>query len=284
MQGGVSNLFADDNKYFKTIRDKFGIYFERGGTIGWYLNDDALIVIDAEFPDTAENFMNGMKEKTQRKIDILFNTHHHRDHTSGNYYLTNFANKIFAQENCPVLQKKAYGDGDTAKMQVYADTTFKDEQMLDIGKEKIKARYIQPAHTGGDAMYHFQNANIAHIGDLVFNRTYPYIDTKGGGSLKSWHGYLEKIPNYFDKDTLFIFGHAPDPEFLTGKMDDIISMKNYFASLLEYVDKSIKEGKSKEEIANSNMVPNISDRKEVWNGAIKMSLNAAYDELTANAN
>ena len=52
--------------------------------------------------------MSEIREKTERKIDILFNTHHHGDHTSGNYYLKDYADKIVAQENCPALQKKFY--------------------------------------------------------------------------------------------------------------------------------------------------------------------------------
>ena len=68
------------------IRPNIGIFTKRGGTIGWYISDDALVVVDSQFPETAEQFLSELKLNTDRKIDILFNTHHHGDHTSGNIF------------------------------------------------------------------------------------------------------------------------------------------------------------------------------------------------------
>ena len=68
--------FDDQPEGFKTIRGNFGIYTERGGTMGWYVTNDSVIVIDSQFPESAEHFYNGLKTKTSRKIDFLINTHH----------------------------------------------------------------------------------------------------------------------------------------------------------------------------------------------------------------
>ena len=42
------------------------------------------VVIDSQFPDTSQMFLDGLKTRTPRRIDILLNTHHHGDHTGGN--------------------------------------------------------------------------------------------------------------------------------------------------------------------------------------------------------
>jgi glyoxylase-like metal-dependent hydrolase (beta-lactamase superfamily II) len=272
------SAFQEQKYKFTPIRNNVGIFTERGGTIGWYATQDALVVIDSQYPETAKNLVEGLKQKTERKIDLLFNTHHHGDHTAGNLYLKDFANKIVAHENCKALQEKNYG-GNPDKPQIYPGATFTNTWGEDIGKEKVVARYFGPAHTGGDSVVHFENANIAHMGDLVFNKTFPFIDPNGGGSVQQWIFTLDRIIKHYDRDTTFIFGHSIADEFLVGKRKDLIAMKNYLSALVDFVSKEIKNGKAKEEIASASNIPGFEDIKERWQGARKMNLERAYDEL-----
>lgn len=273
------SAFQEQTYKFTTIRNNIGIFTERGGTIGWYASNDGLVVIDSQYPETAKNLVEGLKQKTPRKIDLLFNTHHHGDHTAGNLYLKDFANKIVAHENCKALQEKNYG-GNSEKPQAYPTATFTNAWGEDIGKEKVTARYFGPAHTGGDSVVHFEESNIAHLGDLVFNKTFPFIDPNGGGSVQKWPLTLEKILKHFDNDTTFIFGHSISDELLIGTKKDVAAMKDYLNALIEFVSKEIKNGKAKEEIASASAVPGFEDLKERWQGARKMNIERAYDELS----
>ena len=265
----------------KEIRPNVGVFTSQGGTIGWYVSDDAVVVIDSQYPDSAKSFMSEIREKTERKIDILFNTHHHGDHTLGNYYLKDFADKIVAQENCPALQKKFYGDGENESQQVYADTTFRNEWEFDLGNEKLKAYHLGSAHTAGDAFIHFQNSNVVHMGDLVFNKVYPYMDRPAGCVIEGSINVLGKAASFFDKDTIFIYGHADSDENVYGSVDDLIAMQNYFEALLEFVNIEMKTGKSLNEIQEATHVPAFEYLTERWEGAKNMSLKAAYEELSS---
>jgi cyclase len=275
----LAKILQQEDTGFKILRDNIGIYLGGGGTIFWYISDDGVVVMDTQNPGSAKSFIEGLKQKTDKKIDYLFNTHHHADHTSGNVYFKPFVNKIVANENCPKLQKKAYGEGEKAKDQVYADTTFADKWSQSIGNEKITASYIAPAHTGGDIIIHLEKANIAHVGDLVFNRAYPFIDKNGGGSIASWVEVLEKAEKKYPDDTMFICGHADSDENTTFKKEDITSMKNYLSALLEYASKGIKNGKSPEELQKVSEIPGVKARKERWQGALAANIDAAYNEL-----
>jgi glyoxylase-like metal-dependent hydrolase (beta-lactamase superfamily II) len=265
---------------FTPLRNDIGIFTERGGTIGWCATKDGLVVIDSQYPETAKNLVEELKQKTLRKIDLLFNTHHHGDHTNGNIYLKEFANKIVAHENCKALQEKSYG-GNPEKPQAYPTTTFTNTWSEEIGKERVTARYFGPAHTSGDSVIHFENGNIAHVGDLVFNKTYPFIDPNGGGAVRKWTGVLEKIAKHFDNDTLFIFGHAIADEFITGTRKDLFAMKDYLDALIDFITREMKSGKTKEEVASAIEIPGYADLKERWQGARKMNLERTYDELRA---
>lgn len=275
----VLSALQNQSSGFKAVRGNFGIYNERGGTIGWFANGDVLIVADSQFPDTAKNFMDGIKKKVDRKIDLLFNTHHHGDHTSGNIYLKDSASMIAAHENSKALQRKFYGN-DSSKPQTYPTVTFADEWTLDLGKEKVWAKHFCPAHTGGDAIIHFQNTNVVHMGDIVFNKVFPYIDLPGGASLHKWIEFIEKSVPVFDRDTLYIFGHAQSQETCIGKSDDVYAMRDYLSVLINFVSKEIKEGKNKEQIASASEIPGVKDIKEQRDGIRKMNLEKAYEYLT----
>jgi glyoxylase-like metal-dependent hydrolase (beta-lactamase superfamily II) len=265
----------------KMLNDKIGVYTEKGGTIGFYFSDDALIIIDTQFPDTAKNFNELLKNHTKRKIDYVINTHHHQDHTAGNFYFKDIAGHIVANENSVELQKKFYGKGATADKQAYADLTFAETWNLELPNEKLNVSYYKPAHTGGDSVIHFENENTAHLGDLVFNKVYPYIDRPAGAHLAGWIDYLEKELKEFDEDTLFIFGHAAKPSLVYGNKEAVRNKRDFISSLLDYVQKQISNGKSKEEILASGPIPNFENMEGMWDGALKMNLKGAYEELTS---
>ena len=275
------NVFAsliNEPKGFTALRNNIGIFTERGGTIGWFIHDDAVVVIDSQYPEQAQNMFTGLRTKTKRNIDILFNTHHHGDHTSGNIYFKDFATKIVAHENSKILQEKNNGT-DPAKPQAYPTATFKNTWSEKVGNERVTAQYLGTAHTAGDSIIHFENANIAHMGDLVFNKTYPFIDLNGGGNLKNWIKVLERAIKHFDKDTLFIFGHGADDSLVTGSKADLYYAKDFITALVNFVSDEIKKGKSKDEIAAVDAIPNFEGLKERWAGAKKMTLEKAYDLL-----
>jgi cyclase len=269
---------AQDPFQIKTLRGNVGIFTEKGGTIAWMINKEGIVVVDAEFPEQATHLIGELKKRSDLPFEWLINTHHHGDHTSGNISFKGIVKKVAAHANSLTNQTDVAVAGKTEDKQLYPDTTWTDTWKVKVGDEHIKAHYFGRGHTNGDSMIHFENANIVHTGDLVFNRRYPVIDMKHGASLRNWAQCLEKAQHTFNKDTLFVFGHAFDSAKVTGTMDDIKAMQNYMEQAVTFVGSQIKAGKTKEEIAAATSIPGVTD----WQGqGIKNTLNAAYDELTA---
>lgn len=267
---------------FKDLRGNVGTFEHRGGTIGWFAGKEALVVVDTQFPESAKICWDGLQTKTTRKIDVLLNTHHHGDHTAGNFFFNNHTSRIVAHENVPVLQKKAAEQRGTLDQQVYANETFAESWQEDLGSEIVSARYYGPAHTGGDAVIHFQKADVVHMGDLIFNRIPPYIDRPAGASIQNWAEILEKIHKQYTDETIFIFGHG-NPEYgISGTRSDLLAMRDFLSGLLEYTREGIKQGKSREEIAAIERLPKFNDYyNERRKDGIASCIKTAYDELTA---
>ena len=185
---------------FTPLRRNVGIFHQRGGTIGWLLNSDGLLVVDSQFADTAPNLLSGLKERSPRSIDVLINSHHHPDHTGGNGVLRPSAKQIVAHARSKENQRAA---AEKSQAQVtLPDVTFTDTWSVTLGDETIRAKHWGPAHTGGDASIHFERANVVHLGDLLNNRGYPNVDAPAGASVQGWIRVLEQMAPAYPADAL----------------------------------------------------------------------------------
>lgn len=271
-------IFAPPAYKLTSLRNNVGIFTEQGGTIIWMVNKEGIVCVDAEFPEQANHLIAELKKKSAQPFQWLINTHHHGDHTSGNISFKGLVNKVAAHANSLTNQKAAALKQGNDDKQLYPDTTYTDNWKIKVGDEHITAHYFGAGHTNGDSFIHFENANIVHCGDQVFNRRYPYVDRSAGASCKHWPLALEAAQKKFDKDTIFVFGHAFDPEKVVGTMADLKAMQNFMERLVAYVDSSIKAGKTKEQILASTAIPGVTD----WQGdGIERGLTAAYEELTS---
>ena len=275
---GLLNKFESR---FTPLRNSVGMFSMQGGTIGWLTTDDAIVVIDSQFPDPAREFLNGIGQFGGGPEKVLFNTHHHGDHTGGNQVFKQANYHIIAHDNVPGLQRRSAVASETEDAQAYAQTTFDRMYELAVGNEKITAEYYGPAHTNGDSVIWFEQANIAHMGDLLFNRLYPFIDRDGGALITGWLELLETVHSMADSETLFIYGHG-NPEFgVTGSRDDLLIKRDFLAEVLEYTQRGIQADRSREEIIQTEQFDNFTDFISPSDFlSLPRNLDVAYRELT----
>ena len=184
---------------------------------------------------------------------------------------------VLAHENSKANQERVAKQSKTEDKQLFPNQTFGKTWSQKIGNEKITLHYFGAAHTDGDALIHFEHADIVHMGDLINNRRYPFIDRTAGASIKNWVEVLEKTTKHFNKKTTFVYGHASEGFEVYGKVNDIKAMQDYFEKLLAFGETEIKAGKTKEEFLKNKAIPGVTE----WiGGGIERSLTAVYDELT----
>ncbi|HZZ18080.1 MAG TPA: MBL fold metallo-hydrolase [Opitutaceae bacterium] len=279
---------------FTALRGDVGTFTGKGGTIGYLASKDALAVVDTQFPDTAVICLKGIPGIGSRRIDATINTHHHGDHTGGNVVFKAASKELVAQANVPKLQFEAAQRAEAnvklgtklepsqlVANQVYADTTFTDVWRREIGREIVTAEFRGPAHTAGDSVVIFEKANVVHMGDLVFNRLYPYVDRPGGATVKGWVKSLEDCAAAYPADAIYIFGHGSPKFGVTGKRGDLLVMRDFFSAVLEHVGKQIAAGQDKSSIIALENMPGFPDFHTPLPNRLGMILGATYDELTA---
>jgi glyoxylase-like metal-dependent hydrolase (beta-lactamase superfamily II) len=266
------------NSPFTELRNGTGIFSMRGGTIGWFVSDDVTLAIDSQYPDTAADFIGGIDSFGGGTETVLINTHHHGDHTGGNGAFRESGYRIIAHERVPVLQRQSADDADSV---VAAEEIFSEQHELDLGNEMVHIKYYGRAHTSGDSVTWFREANVAHMGDLMFNRLYPFIDRGSGASIQNWITVLETVVDEAESDTQFIFGHG-NPEFgVTGTADDLLRKRDFLTKLLEHTQAGIDAGRSREEITSAESFEEFPDFISPSNFlSLPRNLDVAYQELT----
>ena len=279
MKEEIKNLGLDENLAYKMnyLRGNVGFFNERGGTIGWYADKGNLVIVDTQFPEQSEHLLAEVSKFSKSGPDLLINTHHHGDHTAGNVIYKDITKRILAHENSKKNQEnsaKRRGNEDT---QVYPNETFEKDHSEKIGEETITLSYHGAAHTDGDAIIHFENSNVVHMGDLVFNRRFPYIDISAGANIENWINVLDIATDKFDDEAIYIFGHCGEGFNTVGGKEEIKAFKNYLEKLLEFGSKAIADGMSLDDAkAQITTIPGAPE----WKGSgIERSLVAVYDEL-----
>lgn len=268
-------LFEQDAFKMTALRNNVGIFEERGGTIAWMVSNNGIVVVDTQFPEQAEHLIGEIKKKSTRQIDLLINTHHHGDHSAGNIAFKGLVKNHMAHENA-IKNMKATGERNNAMDKVLLpENDFKKKFSTKVGDEKISMNYFGPGHTDGDAIIHFENANIAHMGDLLFNRRVPFIDKTAGANIENWQVVLEEAQKHYDNDTLFVYGHAGEGYEIQGGKSDLAAFQNYLGKVLEFVKKGVAAGKTKEELAKTESIPGA----EAFKGNQTRSVNAAWTEI-----
>ena len=276
-QASIARMFQQPAWKIQMLTNDAGVFTEKGGTILFYYTKDGIVVVDSQFPEQAQHLIDELKKQSQT-FRLLINTHHHGDHSSGNIAFKDIVQHVLAHENSKKNQQDVAIKNKSEDKQLYPGQTFGHVWCESIGKERLCLYYFGAAHTNGDALIHFEKANIVHTGDLVANRRHPYVDRTAGASMKNWITVLDKTLDKFNKKTTYVFGHAEAGYNVTGTAEDVKAFRSYIEKTLVFVEGAIKSGKSKEEVLKTTVIPGA----EEWKGpGIERPLTAAYEELSA---
>ena len=277
---------------FKEIRRNVGFWTARGGTIGWLVEPAGVVAVDSQFPDTAALCVEQLlKASGKPEIAALINSHHHGDHTGGNGVFRPKTTQIIGHANVPKYMKDTYDQAMARRAQqspppatpaptepVVPDRTLTDSLTLEHGGERVHMKHYGPAHTGGDIVITFERANVAHMGDLMFNRMHPVIDRTNGASIANWIVVLQRVAKELPADTIYIFGHAGPKHEVTGGRADLARHADYLGALLDYVRGQVKAGKSREEVvALTDVIKGFED----YGPLVARPLGPAFDEVSA---
>lgn len=270
--------FAQDRDFsdveIKTTEVGPGLYMLEGagGNIGLSVGDDGAFVIDDEFAPLSEKIMKAIKAVTKKPVEFVLNTHFHGDHTGGNEPFGEAGAMIVAQDNV----RKRLSDDEKTGPHALPVITFSETATFYRNGHEIYAFHAAHAHTDGDVIVFFRDANVIHMGDVLFSGHYPFIDVESGGSLDGYIAGLEAADAMIDDDTEVIPGHGP----LSTKADVEASLA-MLKEVRKRVQALIDEGLDEDAVVSAKPLSDL-DEKWSWNFIDgEKFTRAAYQSLTA---
>lgn len=265
----VSSMACAEDKAFDAVEIKThqvteSIYMleGEGGNIGVCVGEDGVFVIDDQYAPLSAKIVKAISKISKKPVQFVVNTHHHRDHTDGNEKLADKGAVIVSHDNSRnrieayQLKKMAEEGLRTFPKKSLPVITFSESITFHYNDDTINIFHVAHAHTDGDLIIHFKQANVFHMGDVFVRYGFPFIDIAHGGNINGMISALERVSLLADDHTRFIPGHG---EISTKK--DLVYFKNGLIHLRDAVKNEIDKGKSKEEIIALNPIKKYVDEK-----------------------
>lgn len=222
-----------------------------GGNLGLWTGDDGVLLVDNGMPPYYELMRTAIRQHADGDVDYLVNTHVHGDHIGNNEPFSEKGAVIIAHHNIRERMLDEGVTGPKGQMPAGADMlpelTFADGVTLHLNGQQANVIHVSHAHTDGDAIIYFPDADVIHAGDVVFNGLFPYIDMDSGGSIDGYIAAQEKILSLAGADTKIIPGHGP----LANKAD-VEAARDMLVDARDSIRKLVGEGKDDEAILALN--------------------------------
>jgi cyclase len=198
-----------------------GIYAYLQPDGSWYINNTGFLVsgtgvisIDAASTERRTRaYLDAIETVSSLPVRTLVNTHHHGDHTHGNYLMSGAT--IVGHERCreAILSTPMppppgiWSDVDWGNLEPAPPfLTYTDGVTLWSDDLRCEVRYVgTPAHTTNDSIVVIGERSVVFTGDLLFNGGTPFALQ---GSISGWIEVLETVLRPLGAQTL-VPGHGP---------------------------------------------------------------------------
>ncbi len=236
----ITTIPANDNIYMLA---------GSGGNLGVCVGEDGVLLIDDQFAPLTDKIYEAIAKLTDQPVRLLINTHYHYDHVGGNENIGKKGSVIISHENVRKrMSTEQFITFFQKKIPPYPHKampiiTFTRDITFHVNGEEIDVFHVTNAHTDGDAVVYFKNANVLHTGDIYFNTIYPFIDTSAAGSVDGVIKAVRQILTMIDDETKIIPGHGP-----MSSKKELQTYVDMLVSISERVRARVKEGKTLEEV------------------------------------
>jgi glyoxylase-like metal-dependent hydrolase (beta-lactamase superfamily II) len=221
-----------------------------GANVLAVLGPDGVVMVDGGLPERSAELLKVVAGQAQgRPVQVLFNTHWHREHTGSNETLGKAGAKIIAHENTKLWlgteidvawQKKTYPPVPRAAL---PNATFYTTGTMTFGKQQIEYGYLPQAHTDGDIYVFFPGPNILMVGDVISVGSYPILDYSTGGWIGGLVDAQKTLLKVANADTRIVPGTGP-----VQTRTDLQAQNEKLATIKDRLVKLIKQGLTPKEI------------------------------------
>ena len=240
----------------------------RGGNLAVLSGEDGVLLVDDQYAPLSDKILAAIREFDSGPIRFVINTHWHVDHTQGNEILSGQGAVIVAHDNVRErMSTEQFMASINRKFPPSPEgalpvVTFNDRLTFHFNGETVAAWHVPRAHTDGDVILHFPDANVIHMGDNFWTGQYPLVDRSSGGSVQGMIDAVQGALPLCRSGTKVIPGHGP-----LGNCADLESFGQMLSDATARIRALIDQGKNLEEVIEAR--PNADFDETLGGGFIK---------------
>jgi glyoxylase-like metal-dependent hydrolase (beta-lactamase superfamily II) len=254
-----------------------------GGNIGVLAGDEGVLLIDAEWPQLHDKVVSAVAKISSQPIRYVVNTHWHWDHVGGDAQFARAGALIISSEKTREHIVDAQKQSHAAPGTPYAvdpaaipALTISNRVEFHVAGQTVEIMRVPPAHTDGDLIVRFVEADVIQTGDTFFHGFYPDIDQPHGGTIDGMISFYDTLYAMCGPNTKIIPGHGP-----VANRQDVRDYQAMLKEVRQRVAGAIAAGKSEEAAMNSHLLDDLDVK---WGGnLIKQPylVGIVYEELKA---
>jgi glyoxylase-like metal-dependent hydrolase (beta-lactamase superfamily II) len=174
--------------------------------------DGAYLLVDTTSTEARNRALLEAVEKISPDAPrALVNTHHHGDHTFGNW-LVPAQTPIIGHADCRedvlaagLIASQVLAGPDYGHLEIRPpDVTFTGGMTLHVGERRVELIHVGPAHTRGDVIVWLPDERVLFAGDIAFAGGQPFL---AEGSLAGYPKALARIREL--QPDVLVPGHGP---------------------------------------------------------------------------
>ena len=165
---------------------------------------DGVFIVDSMYAQMHDKLFAALQAISEQRVKYVVNTHLHGDHTAGNTAFAQEGALIIAQAN---TRERMLAQANPLPAAAIPALTYEDSMTIHMNGETIDIFWPEPAHTDGDSVIYFRDANILHAGDVPSSLRYPNIGVNDGGTVAGMMAAARLIMTVANPQTRIIAGH-----------------------------------------------------------------------------
>ncbi|HTW38649.1 MAG TPA: MBL fold metallo-hydrolase [Steroidobacteraceae bacterium] len=198
------------------LSDRLAVIAGAGGNIVVLSGPEGVLLVDSGSPQRSREVLEAVATLPGgHRIETVFNTHWHWEHTGGNELMRRAGARIVAHENTRLWlgtqiwvewQNRTYPPRPQA---AWPTETFYTKGKMSFAGEPIEYGYLEEAHTDGDIYVYFRGENVLVPGCVLAVGSYPVVDYSTDGWLGGMSQATKMLSGMIDEKTRIVPGIGP---------------------------------------------------------------------------